>query len=138
MGVLPKTNTLIYDILQSALAKHGEYQGSVYVNPLVLILQNIPDGDVKHLQAGVIRAAPFYRFYSVRPGMTEIPLEMHVYPDGGATQVLAELLTKRARQYGLDKLHSTCQTERKQKHNYVRNFACDGRDKVESLVRRRR
>lgn len=137
MGVLPATKTLIYDLLQSAVTKHGEYQNGVYMNPLVLILQNIPAEDVKLLQSGVVHAAPLFRYYNMHPDMRQIPLVTHVFPDGGAMQVIAHRLSM-LKQRGIGKVHAQCAAERARKHNYVRNFHCDGRDKVESLVRRRR
>lgn len=136
MGVLPVSKQLLYDILATAMATGGEFQQGVFVNPLVLILQRIPTADVAYLQAGVQRAAPFYRFYAIRDVMPQIPLETHLLPDGGAIEVLAQELSKR-KHHGLGVLHAQCQHERRQKHKYIRNFACDGRDKVDSLVRRR-
>lgn len=137
MGVLPHSGLLLYDILRDAFAKTGEYQQGTYVNPLVLILQNIPAADVLFLQKGVRHAAPYFRYYNMREGMQKIPLETHAFPDGGAMQVVAQQLAARKRK-GLDVVAAQCAQERGRKHKYISNFACDGRDKVESLVRRRK
>jgi hypothetical protein len=137
MGVLPHSGLLMYDILREAFAKTGEYQQGTYVNPLVLILQNIPSADVLCLQKGVKEAAPHFRYYNMHEGMKKIPLETHAFPDGGAMRVIAQTLAAR-KQKGLDVVAAQCSQERGRKHKYISNFACDGRDKVESLVRRRK
>lgn len=136
MGVLP-SGVRIYDLLESAFTKQGDTLNGVYVNPLVQILQNIPQKDVDTLRAGVHKNAPYYRYYNMHPQMKNIPLATHVFPDGGAMQVLAHQLSARKRM-GLDKLREQCLQEKNgRKHQYISRYACDGKDKVESLVRRR-
>ena len=129
MGSLPVSKKLVYDILEEAHTRTGDYHNGIFINPLVLILQNIPEGDVSYLQQ-------HYRYYNMRPGMTQIPLATHIYPDGGAMELIAQELSRR-KQRGLDKLSAQCAAERGQKHKYIGNFACDGRDRVDSLVRQR-
>lgn len=136
MGTLPVSHKLVYDILEESHTKSGDYLRGVFINPLVHILQNIPDVDVAFLQKGVADAAPHFRYYEMRANMTQIPLATYVHPDGGAVELIAKALSKR-KKHGLDILSSQCAAERVQKHKYIGNFACDGRDKVDSLVRRK-
>lgn len=136
MGML-HSGVLLYDLLEGAVKEGKEYQNGIYVNPLVLILQRIPAGDVAYLRGGVRAAAPYYRFYKLQPGMTAIPTAEHVTPEGGAIEMLALQLQQR-KDRGIDVIRDTCRAEKSKKHKYIGNYACDGRDKVDSLVRRRR
>lgn len=136
MGTLP-SGTLLYDLLDAACKAGKEYQNGIYVNPLVLILQNIPPKDVEFLRAGVKKAAPFYRYYNLQSGMTEIPTAIHSLPQGGAIETLAAQLAQRKAK-GIDSIRDACVTEKKKEHRYISRYACDGKDKVESLVRKRR
>lgn len=135
MGVLP-SGVRIYDLLNAAYTKHGDRQNGIYVNPLVQILQSVSPKDVDLLREGVRKNAPFYRYYSMHPQMKDIPTATHVFPEGGAIQVLAHQLSVRKRA-GLDKIRDSCIEEKGRKHQYISRYACDGKDKVESLVRRR-
>ena len=136
MGATP-SGARLYDLLQSAYAQWGDYEDGAYLNPLVLVLRSIPQKDVQLLQAGVHKAAPYYRYYNMHSEMRQIPLTTHELPDGGAIQLLAAQLTLR-KQRGVRTVRDECAKERSAPHKYISRYACDGRDKVESLVRRRR
>jgi len=136
MGTLP-SGVLLYDLLDTACKAGKEYQNGIYVNPLVLILQSIPPKDVEYLRAGVGKAAPFYRYYKLQPDMVAIPTAEHALPEGGAIEALAAQLQQRKVQ-GIDRIRDSCIAEKAKEHKYISRYACDGKDKVESLVRRRR
>eukprot|EP01034_Spumella_vulgaris_P021329 gene21329-27359_t len=137
LGVLP-SGTLIYDLLQQSVAAGGDFSPEGhFVNPLVQILSRVSKQDIAFLQSNVIKAAPLYRYYAMNDALKYIPTSQHVTPDGGAIELLSELLAKR-KQHGLGKLKSECHAERIRKnHKYISRYACDA-DKTDSLVKRRR
>jgi hypothetical protein len=139
MGVLP-SGLLVYELLRQAYDQQGDmYQGRYYVNPLVQILQRIPAADYAALLRGVRAAAPYYRYYQLRPSMDKIPLVTVTLPDGGAIETMARRLSQRRKQAGgVQRVHDLCMRERfgGAKHKYISRFYCDGKDKKDSLVRR--
>lgn len=132
LGVLPRSQQLIYDLLERSVKSGGQYKNSVYVNPLVQVLQNIPAEDVAHLRKGVSKVAGLFRYYQIDYSMKDIPTAVHHFPSGGAIQMLAQQLSLR-KQHGISALSESCQGERARKHAYIGKFTCDP-DKVESLV----
>ena len=161
LGVLP-SGTLLYDLLEQAvtgtnsgtgtstgtstlpvLANSAATAGAVgapttgFVNPVVEILRRIPANDIRLLQEGVARAAPHFRYYEMNNSMRTIPTSTHVFPGGGAMEMLSRQLEAR-KAYGIEKLKGKCQTERfRSGHKYVSRYECDT-SKQDALVRRRR
>ena len=57
--------------------------------------------------------------------MTEIPTSHHLQPDGGAIEVMTQMLEDR-KKYGVQRLGHECQKERNRKgHKYVHKFPCE-------------
>lgn len=98
------------------------------MNALVAILRSIPDTDILTLQEGVNTASQYYRYYQYNStyGTTvdDIPTSTHRFPDGGAIDLLTQVLSLRKKK-GVIKVDNECQKERMQKHKYIGNFPCD-------------
>jgi len=138
MGVLPASGKLIFDLLKASVQNGGDYWKGHYVNPLVQILQNIPRSDIDYLQKAVATAAPHFRYYKMDATLTAIPTAQHRFPDGGAMEMIANRLSQR-KSAGIDSVSKRCQRERlDRKHKYIGRYVCEGRDKTDSLVRRRK
>jgi hypothetical protein len=126
-GRLPD-GTLIYDLLEQSYLAGGAWHHGKYVNPLVQILWKISRENIDTLRAEVEKVAPLFRYYNMNSTMTQIPTSTYKIPDGGAVDMLAQLLSQR-KKIGLDKLRDQCQSERRQKgHRYISRYPCD-RDK---------
>ncbi len=123
-GRLP-TGDLLYDLLAQAKSENAEYYKGYYVNPLIQILQRVSQQNIQILRSGVESVAPKFRYYKITKNMTTIPTANHVYPDGGALDSLAAMLSLRKSQ-GLAKVSASCQTERfATGHKYLGRFPCE-------------
>ena len=123
-GRLPD-GALIYDLLEQSHKTGGSWFNGKYVNPLVQILWRVSRKNVETLRKGLAAAAPSFRYYKLNPSMTYIPTSNYTFPDGGAMEMLATLLSQR-KSIGLDKLRDECQTERNRKgHKYIARYPCD-------------
>ena len=116
--------TLLYDLLNISHSSGGSWYRGSYVNSLVQILKMIPQVTVEILQAGMLIAAPKFRYYSMDPYMKKIPTASNTLPNGGAMKMLALQLSQR-KALGLEKISSQCEAERGRKHNYINRFPCD-------------
>ena len=184
MGILP-SGQLIYDLLESSYHQHGDYYyynndrsssgsssrsrsnnySSIYINPLIHILQSISMLDIQILRNNMYHISSYYRYYQIKTSppsnmsssrsaftsstsstkatttttiMNQIPLIDHYFPDGDAMTMLTQLLSLRKKR-GLYNISNQCQLERKgRKHNYISRFTCDNKDKDDILLNRRR
>jgi hypothetical protein len=69
--------------------------------------------------------------------MKSIPTANHVFPDGGALDMIVNRLEERKRE-GVELGRDRCEKERGRKgHRYISRYQCDT-DKKDSLVRKRR
>ena len=188
MGILP-SGQLIYDLLESSYHQHGDYYyyndrssigsssrsssssrsnnySSIYINPLIHILQSISMLDIQILRNNMYHISAYYRYYQIKTSptttpprnmsrsrsaftsstkatttttiMNQIPLIDHYFPDGDAMTMLTQLLSLRKKR-GLYNISNQCQLERKgRKHNYISRFTCDNKDKDDILLNRRR
>ena len=116
--------TLLYDLLNISHTSGGSWYRGSYVNSLVQILKMISVVNVEILQAGMLIAAPKFRYYSMDPFMKKIPTASNMFPDGGAMKMLALQLSQR-KAFGLEKISSQCEVELGRKHKYINRFPCD-------------
>lgn len=130
-GYLPVGRESLYEILRQANAAgpSAAYRNGIYVNPLVQILERISRANIEYLQRGVTAAAPFYRFYSMNASMTAIPTSQHVFPDGGAMAVFADMLSARKHK-GVKEIHDSCKAEKERPgHGYLHRYPCEPNDR---------
>lgn len=128
-GYLPHSNTSVYNILKSVYLESqfasSVYAGSMYLNPLLLILLHVPAKDIVYMQKKVREAAHYYRYYKLDNSMRSIPIASHREPDGGAIDLLARSLYDR-KVKGIQKIGQQCQEERLRKgHNYIGSYPCE-------------
>jgi len=89
MGILP-SGQLIYDLLESSYHQHGDYYyyndrrssgssssnsrsnnySSVYINPLIHILQSISMLDIQILRNNMYHISSYYRYYQIKTSPT--------------------------------------------------------------------
>ena len=93
MGILP-SGQLIYDLLESSYHQHGDYYyfnerrsrgsssssnsrsnnySSVYINPLIHILQSISMLDIQILRNNMYHISSYYRYYQIKTSPTTTP-----------------------------------------------------------------
>jgi len=141
----------IYDILLEIHAenKAGEvpdglnrnsYGGDgVFINPLVQLLQHIPQKDIASLQLGVRNAVNYFLYYKIDTKPHEnsniIPLALHKLPNGGAIDMFSYQL-QRIKDTNVSLIHDLCVAEKSRPHQYIGNFRCD-RDLVKPVHRQR-
>jgi hypothetical protein len=136
-GRLPISGIHLYDILLDANRTAQRFEQNIYINPLVHILRRIPTVDIEYLRHHGTIAAEHYRYYAMNQSMHRIPTADHVFPDGGAIEMLAHALTQR-KQRGVGNILRDCLQERVgRKHKYIARYTCDT-DSKDALHRRRR
>lgn len=135
-GKLP-SGILLYDLLEESYRKDATFENGVYVNPLVRVLRRVPAQDIETLKKHGKEAGEKYRYYQYNPSMVRIPTQDHVFPTGGAMDMIClELSERKAKQ--ASKISDECQVERKRPGvKYISRFSCDI-EKTDSLIRRRR
>jgi hypothetical protein len=81
-------------------------------NTLIRLLHKISAADVAALQAGVRNASHYFQYYSMDANMrTDVtPLAAHTVPDGGAMEMLEQLLTQR-KERGIRATSQRCQVK---------------------------
>jgi len=94
MGILP-SGQLIYDLLESSYHQHGDYYyyndrsssgsssrssrsrsnnySSIYINPLIHILQSISMLDIQILRNNMYHISSYYRYYQIKTSPTTTP-----------------------------------------------------------------
>lgn len=79
-------------------------------NTLIRFLQKVSATDIALLQEGVRNASKYYQFYPMDAKMrTDLtPPAEHIYPSGGAMQMLGQLLEQK-KQLGLQIIYQRCQ-----------------------------
>jgi hypothetical protein len=131
-GYLPSGESL-YEILVRANKEGAAYRTvngiSVYVNPLVQILERISKDDIAFLQRGVAAAAPSYRFYSMNSSMSSIPTAKHAFPDGGAMEIFADMIQAH-KDRGIVNVYKECKAEKERPgHGYLHRYPCEPNDR---------
>ena len=134
-GALPLSGKSLYEILVESKKSDPDFENGIYVNPLVRILRRIPASEIEFLQKNGVEAAKHYRFYQMNKDMNSVPTAHHIFPDGGAMEMISEELEERKRQ-GIETVYNQCMSELSRKHKYVHRYPCEA-DKKESLIRRR-
>lgn len=83
---------------------------AVTSNTLIRLLQKISARDIAVLQEGVRNASKYYQFYPIDAQMrTDLtPPAVHMYPSGGALQLLGQLLEQKKKQ-GVQDIRQRCQ-----------------------------
>lgn len=129
-GKLP-SGILIYDLLFRAVAQKITYENGQYINPLVHILRRVPQSDIDFLKKNGVKAASFYRYYSMNSNMKRIPTSGHDFPDGGAFDMIGTILSTR-KMNGISNISQLCLAELEGPHKYINRFHCE-KDSLEAL-----
>ena len=136
-GHLPSTGISLYNILAMSRKEDEDYENGIYVNPLVRILRRIPSQDIAFLRDYGQQIASSYRYYEMNSTLKGIPTSEHVFPNGGAIQIIANELKERKLE-GISRISEFCQSERlRAGHRYVARYSCNT-DRKDSLLKRSR
>lgn len=99
------------------------------INTLLLLLQKISMSDQEALRQGVEQVAPQYLYYTFNESLPSTAPPMiaeHLYPSGGAINLLEKKLSA-MKEEGVLTIARLCDEEKWRKHRYFGNYPCEKR-----------
>ena len=138
-GILPKSKILLYDLLLNSINKSNYIlNNNNKLNPLILILQNIPKIDIIYLQYGLTKIKSYYQYYIPMINITHVPIANHIFPQGGAITLLSNILYNKKINNNNEKINEECIIEKNKKHNYISRYPCERNMNINKRLRYRK
>lgn len=98
-------------------------------NTLIRLLQKVSPQDIARLQEGVRNVSKYFQFYALNDTLrTDVtPPAVHMYPAGGALEMLDHALEQRKKTSPID-IYKRCVEEKTRPgHKYIGNYPCEKR-----------
>lgn len=128
--LLPSSNRTLIQLLEDvAVDEFHETTNSKQdfrgINTLIRVLLKVPDDDFHLLQQGLRKASHHYSYYAFNRSLDIIPTANHIFPTGGAIDIIAQQLSIRKNR-GLPRIYEECQQERNRPgHRYIGKYPCE-------------